>query len=65
MKELCSTQKQSTKGAGDGTAHADPMQRDVMCPFCLENDFDLIGLKNHLLKGHCDIFNATELILGR
>lgn len=29
MKELCSTQKQGTKGAGDSTANADPMQCKV------------------------------------
>jgi len=34
----------------------------VKCPFCLEDDFDLIGLKNHLLKGHCDVFNETEAV---
>lgn len=32
---------------------------DVTCPFCKENDFDLIGLKNHLLSGHCGNFNET------
>lgn len=32
------------------------------CPFCAERDFDLIGLKNHLLNGHCEPFEATERI---
>lgn len=30
---------------------------NIICPFCNEADFDLIGLKNHLVKGHCDTFN--------
>ena len=33
---------------------------EVTCPFCHEADFDLIGLKIHLQRGHCDIFNETE-----
>lgn len=27
----------------------------VVCPFCLQDDFDLIGLKNHFLK-HCEAY---------
>ncbi len=34
----------------------------VSCPFCNESEFDLIGLKNHYIKGHCDVFNNTELL---
>jgi len=30
---------------------------NIQCPFCKETDFDLIGLKNHLLSGHCEDFN--------
>ena len=33
---------------------------DVVCPFCGECDFDLIGLKLHLKAGHCEVWNATE-----
>ena len=29
------------------------------CPFCNDNDFDLIGLKHHLSHGYCDAYNAT------
>jgi hypothetical protein len=29
------------------------------CPFCGEDDFDLIGLKHHLLK-FCDVFRETK-----
>lgn len=29
------------------------------CPFCDEEDFDLIGLKHHLHSGHCEEFNTT------
>ena len=32
----------------------------MQCPFCLEDDFDDIGLKNHLQYGHCDTYNAVE-----
>jgi hypothetical protein len=28
------------------------------CPFCGEDDFDLIGLKVHLTAGWCQRFNA-------
>jgi hypothetical protein len=30
----------------------------IACPFCGENDFDLIGLKSHLLN-HCVEFAHT------
>ena len=29
------------------------------CPFCDEDDFDLIGLKHHLRSGHCEVFGNT------
>lgn len=29
------------------------------CPFCKEQDFDLIGLKSHLVYGWCDVFSDT------
>lgn len=32
----------------------------VSCPFCNEADFDLIGLRLHLLRGWCEAFNALE-----
>ena len=35
------------------------MAKAVTCPFCGDDDFDLIGLKAHLLRGHCDQFEAT------
>ena len=36
---------------------------DLMsCPFCGEDDFDLVGLKSHLVHGDCDEFNKTENI---
>lgn len=28
----------------------------IICPFCGEEDFDLIGLKIHLIVGWCDPF---------
>lgn len=33
---------------------------DGVCPFCAEGDFDLVGLKGHLLRGWCDKFNETD-----
>ena len=33
---------------------------EVTCPFCGEGDFDLYGLKIHLLNGWCEAFNNTE-----
>lgn len=32
----------------------------VECPFCEECDFDLVGLKVHLLRGGCKEFDDTE-----
>ena len=37
------------------------MSEDVICPFCSEPGFDLLGLKLHLTNGHCVIFeNLSE-----
>ena len=36
--------------------------KPAICPFCNESNFDLIGLKSHLLNGDCSIFNDTENI---
>jgi hypothetical protein len=33
----------------------------LTCPFCSETDFDKIGLKFHLQRGHCDVFNDTPV----
>lgn len=32
----------------------------LSCPFCREQDFDLVGLKGHLEHGDCEPFNALE-----
>ena len=40
------------------------MNEYIKCPFCGEDDFDLIGLKNHLLC-HCEEFEQTEKLLTR
>ena len=50
----------SELAAIDAQATADATRQDIVCPFCEEEDFDLIGLKSHLLKGHCDDFEKTE-----
>lgn len=34
----------------------------ISCQFCGEDDFDLIGLKAHLLKGGCAMFEAIETV---
>lgn len=33
----------------------------VACPFCGEDEFDLIGLKIHYTRGYCDVFEETPL----
>ena len=33
----------------------------LVCPFCGDDDFDLIGLKHHYLH-HCDEYNETKLV---
>lgn len=33
---------------------------DIVCPFCDETDFDLLGLKLHLTRGHCDTFEVID-----
>lgn len=37
----------------------------VACPFCGEPDFDLPGLKRHVVVGDCAVFEATEALRGR
>jgi hypothetical protein len=32
------------------------------CQFCQDGDFDLIGLKSHLMNGDCPVFECTETI---
>ena len=34
---------------------------DLICPFCEETDFDLIGLKNHI-KNYCRVFREIDII---
>jgi hypothetical protein len=33
----------------------------LSCPFCGEDDFDLIGLKMHLIRGWCEAFDNLKL----
>ena len=35
---------------------------DIQCPFCKETDFDLIGLKLHLIMGYCQQFLDTPVV---
>ena len=32
----------------------------VVCPFCKVADFDLEGLKGHLMNGYCKVYEETE-----
>lgn len=34
-------------------------QCPTVCPFCGEQDFDMIGLKMHFERGWCDAYNET------
>lgn len=34
----------------------------ITCPFCSEDDFDLIGLKIHLINGHCNAYNTLSVV---
>lgn len=36
-------------------------EKTIYCPFCYEDDFDLIGLKIHLINGWCDVFNGVKI----
>jgi hypothetical protein len=36
------------------------MSDSIQCPFCPEKDFDLIGLKRHLMRGWCVDFEQTD-----
>lgn len=33
---------------------------EVICPFCKEADFDLIGLEIHLMNNWCDIYGTLR-----
>ena len=33
----------------------------VKCPFCGLQDMDLVGMKLHILRGHCDVFDNTPV----
>jgi 4-hydroxy-3-methylbut-2-en-1-yl diphosphate synthase IspG/GcpE len=35
----------------------------IACPFCGDVDFDLIGLKRHLLNGWCECFNEVDIYI--
>jgi len=42
------------------SANTQSKPEEIKCPFCGEDDFDLFGLKIHLLNGWCEIFNSIE-----
>jgi hypothetical protein len=49
------------------TGRETPIENDsdiIACPFCGESDFNLIGLKCHLLR-HCKEFENTEYVIHK
>lgn len=38
----------------------DSTRQDIICPFCEDEDFDLIGLKLHINRGWCEVFEKLE-----
>ena len=40
----------------------DEKEVTIKCPFCNQGDYDLVGLKSHLIHGDCDKFNNIENI---
>ncbi len=40
----------------------DPSIGCVACPFCGEDDFDLVGLKHHLQAGYCGQYDTLEAL---
>jgi hypothetical protein len=45
-----------------GSTRNDSCIESIACPFCKEADFDLLGLKSHLLNGDCEGFNKLPII---
>lgn len=39
-----------------------PPQNAIVCPFCGEGDFDLVGLKSHLHVFGCAKFEAVDIV---
>ena len=37
--------------------HAD--DNNIVCPFCKQDNFDLIGLKQHYEDGRCEVYRNT------
>lgn len=35
--------------------------KEVSCPFCNDTGFDLIGLKGHLSRGWCEVYELIAL----
>ena len=35
-------------------------KEDIICPFCKETGFDLMGLKNHLEK-YCEVYSKIDI----
>lgn len=34
----------------------------MLCPFCKDDGFDLVGVRNHIIKGYCEVLNSIETI---
>lgn len=50
---------------GLGPCHHRTVSKDITqnitCAFCGEGDFDAVGLKIHLTRGHCADFEGVEV----
>jgi len=44
------------------TDKVDDSAEDLVCPFCGTDDFDALGLKNHLQAGDCKAYNDTPTL---
>ena len=46
----------------DDERHERDHSNTMTCPFCNEKDYDIVGLKSHLSKGECEVFESIETI---
>lgn len=62
MEEICKKCNYKNGDRCDGTAGIECPKgytESSICPFCEEGDYDLEGLKLHLMSGQCEPFNQT------
>ena len=49
----------ATSTSTGSTTNSTAIDELIMCPYCKKDDFDLIGLKSHLMHGDCEKWNET------